>query len=206
MNEDNLQSSGHQEPDASGELQENEESRKREDVVAYDTHRKLLSEKKKTQAQLEELKKQLGQYEQQKLEAEGRKDEVIKSLRQQLSEKESILKEKDSRYAWNVVSGQIKSRATQEGCKSPDKLLRLLDKEDLSALEVDDNYMVNQDDLSRIIEKAKRENDFLFSARKANVNDLPPSGKVEQPEKKTVKDLSRKEKFALLGQMLGSKS
>ena len=153
----------------------------KKDVVAYDSYDKAVREKKAMQSKLQDAQEKLTKYEQDLLAAEGKKDDVIKSLRDQLEQSNSKLKETTSTFAWNTVQGQIKTEAKANGCVNPDKLIRLLSPEKLKAIEVDDNYNVNGDDLKRIIEEAKAEHSDigLFSQRKATVHDVPGNAVID---------------------------
>lgn len=185
-----LEKSSGQTDEASGES----ENKQHDNMVAYDSYKKVLSEKKNVQAKLAEYESKLKSYEESKMEQDGKQSELIQSLRSQLDEKESILKKKDQTYAWNTLTGQIKSEAIGLGCKSDkvDKLIRLLDDADLKSIEVDSNYNVNRDDVKRVLESAKAEVPEFFNAgaKIANVN---PTNKVEMPKAKGIKDMTRQE-------------
>jgi len=176
---------------ASGEVVDNVENPSK-DSVAYDTYRKVLSEKKKVQEQLAELAKERDAANQNKLQAEGKKDEVIEALRKQMAEKDKTLETKTNAYAWNVVSAQIKSELAREGCVNPDKALRLIDKEELAGIEVSDDYLVNIEDLKRVVDKVRTENaDIRLFNKSASVKDLNPKAGVNpvgnEPANKTEK-------------------
>jgi hypothetical protein len=147
----------------------------KKDTVAYDSYRKVVGKSKKVMAENEDLRNRLQEFEQQKMADEGRKDELIKTLRNELdSTKNNYEKEKQT-YAWNVFSGHVKTAAAKRNCLDPDKLLRLLDKEDLGAVEVNDDYSVNTEDLDRLLDKAMKENEFLFQKPAVKVNDVTPN-------------------------------
>ena len=162
------------------------------DKVSYDTYKKLLGEKKKRDAELSELSKKLKSFEEKELEQTGKHSELIDSLRSQLKEKEETLSKlqgdleaREKREAWNTVSSQIKEAALKEGCINPDKLLKLFDKNDLKALEVVEesgSVKVHSDDLKRLMEKARKENDFLFKKSVTNIADVTPKVTKEKPK------------------------
>lgn len=177
-----------------------EQQPQRDDKVAYDTYRRVVGKSKKVMAENDELKQRLNLIEQDKMAADGKKDDVIKSLREELGQTRSQLDSQKQNYAWNIFSSNIKAEAAKRGCKDPDKLLKLLDKEDLGSVEVDDNYTVNRDDLSRLMDKAIRENDFLFGKPAVKVNDVTPSN--EKPETgKTLESMSVDEKLLALAKL-----
>lgn len=162
------------------------------DKVAYETYKKLLGEKKKRDEEVSSLAQKLKHFEEKELEQTGKHSELIDSLRNQLKEKDENLSQlqadiqsREKKEAWNTVTSQIKEAATVEGCMSPDKLLKLLDKSDLKALEVKEEsgqIKVNADDLKRLMEKARKENEFLFKRPDPKINDLTPKVKIEKPK------------------------
>jgi hypothetical protein len=172
------------------------------DSVAYETYKKVLGEKKQRDQQLAELKAQLELKQQQEAEKEGRKDEVIASLRKQLDETKSKFDETYKTFAWNTLEAQIKQKALQMNCTNPDALIRLMSDEDLKSIEVGDGFSVNNDDLVRVIDKAKKEfgEINLFKKSKPNINDVTGNAdfkKVEKtPDKLSMEEL--KERIKLL--------
>lgn len=173
------------------EVSDNQEQKK--DVVAYETYRKTVGEVKKLKPELRakeeenlELKRQVELYEQQKAESEGRKDDVIKSLRDKIVEVETERSTIKKNYAWNALSAQIKSEAIKQGCVNPDKLIRLMPEEDLKGIDINDEFMINSEDLERVIAKAKADNSDigLFGMKKVNVNDVKNPGLPQATEEK----------------------
>jgi hypothetical protein len=152
----------------------------KQDMVSYESHRKLLGEKKARDAQLAEMQEKLKIYEQNQAEAEGRKDDVIKALREELSGVKTELTKTKTSYAYTTIEGQIKAAAAREGCVNPDKLVRLLGEDALKGIDVDDRFQVNKEDLQRIVAKAKEENSDigLFKSKTVNINDMPSSNNI----------------------------
>lgn len=172
------------------------------DMVSYESHRKLLGEKKARDAQLLDLQKKLSSYEETLAEKEGRKDDVIKSLRDKLAETETKYNSTKKNYAWNVLTGQLKAEAVKQGCVSPDKLIRLMAEDDLKGIDVDENFTINSDDLQRVIAKAKEENGDigLFGGKKVNVNDMPSGTSIPATTTKSPKDMTPTELKAYIKQ------
>lgn len=165
------------------------------DNVAYETYRKVLSEKKKRDEELLSLRDQLKTYEQQKAETEGRKDDVISSLRKELDEYKSKLTNVQKTYAFTTIEQQIRQKAIESGCKKPDHLLRLLSNEDLGSIDVSDDFRVNSDDLTRVIDKSKKEFDYLFKVERVNVSDVtapPVKNEAPKTEKLTKEQLKER--------------
>ena len=148
-----------------------------DDKVAYASFKRAVDEKKRFQAELNKVQDKLKLHEQDKAQNEGRKDDVINELRKELGETKKSLETKDKSYAYNVLSGQIKTEALKQGCVNPEKLIRLLDPSELKGIEVDEDFFVNTDDLQRLIGKAKEEHSDigLFKNKHVNINDVTPS-------------------------------
>lgn len=163
-----------------------QEAKQKDDVVAYSTYSKVMGTLKKRESELNEVRSRLENIELEKKQAEGNKDEVIQELRSKLTEAEKAQQKIKHTYAWNTLEGQIKTAAVQQGCVNPDKLIRLLEEDDLKAIEVGDDFRVNSDDLTRLVEKAKKDHSDigLFGKKNVNVNDVTPKIGNPKTEKK----------------------
>jgi len=151
------------------------------DGIAYDSYKKAVNQYKSAKSEADSLRAKLQQYEEEKLESQGRKDEVIASLRKQLGELDDKYRGSQRSYTWNVVGAQIKSELAAKGVRNPEKALKYAKaahKDDLSAIEVDEDYNVNHQDLSRFVDKFLMENQDMGFVSKVGVKDIPP-GKVE---------------------------
>lgn len=172
---------------------ENSEPVKNPDAVLA-KNRELLAEKKSMADKLAKYESDMQKINDSKLEAEGKKDEVIASLRKQLGETNEVLTKKEKSYNWNTVSSQIKEAAAAKGCTSPVKLLRLLGEEDLNSIEVYDDFSVNKNDLNRVLENAMKEHsDIGLFKSKVSVNDITPSNNVNMTKEKAVGELTKEE-------------
>lgn len=180
---------------ASGGSQDNISDINVKDSVSYESHKKLLGEKKGLQTKFEAMQAELNSFRDDKLSAEGKKDDVINSLREQLNISQKESKELKSNFAWNTVKTQIKNEASVKGCVNPNKLIKLLSKEEISGIEIDDNFNVNAQDLSKLIENAKKEHSDigLFSAKIINVNDVTGKQKDFKPKQKSYDDMTDEE-------------
>jgi len=140
--------------------------------IAYHTYDKAVKEKKKLAGEVDTLKSQLAEIEQSKLSSEGKKDELIDRLKTQLSEVEGTLKTKQATYAYNSVTNQLKTEALKMKCKDTDALSKLVD---LNALEIDDDFLVDPDNLKRTLEDAKKKYHYLFDEKTVKVADGTPA-------------------------------
>jgi hypothetical protein len=167
------------------------ESKKTEDVVAYSTYSKVMGTLKKRESELNEVRSRLESIELEKKQAEGNKDEVISTLREKLKEAQSSTDQLKHQYVWSSLEGQIKTEAVKHGCRNPDKLMKLLNEDDLKSIQVGNDFKVNQDDLNRLLEKAKKDNEdiALFQKKSVNINDVAP----KMAQSKSVKEMNAAE-------------
>lgn len=189
-----------EEKKASGDsdIVSNDDKGRTEDSVSYESHRKLLIEKKNLQARFQKLESELEGFKQSDLEAKGKQTELIESLRNQLSETKKESQEIRSKFAWNTLRSQIEREAINQGCINTNAFVKLMSKDDFNSIEVDDNFNVNSDDLKRIVEKNKADyKDIgLFKKEKVNVNDISTNETKAPP--KPLTELSKDELIQLL--------
>jgi len=176
------------------------ETQKKQDTVAWETHKRLLGEKKRFEQQFkeasgeaEELRNFKKAYEEQKALEEGRQAEVIEDYKAKVKNLEGKLQEKDRKYAFSTIEDQIRTKAVQSGCSNPEKLIKLMESDDFATLKdgIGDNYKLNPESLEAVMSKLHQENSFLFKTNKT-INDLPPTNKA--PAQKTFKEMNEREK------------
>jgi hypothetical protein len=156
---------------------------------------KLLGENKKLKQQMAELQRIAESAQQEKLQAEGKKDELIQSLKK---EKE-LLNQKvvgtHSAFATRVIHGELKAEAAKSGCVSLEDFVRLVD---IESIEVDDNYNPDPEKVKALVQDAMKNKPYLFSKSAPNINSkLPGSGDVSMGEKEDFSKLSSKELLEL---------
>ena len=161
---------------------------KREDLIPYSTHQKLLKEKKNAQSRIEQYEQELKRLKDEKLASEGNKDQLLENYKKELDEIKDQLSNKEKTFAWKTITSSIKEEALKNGCTNPDKLVRLLEDKDLKALEVGEDYSIEPQSLKQLIEKSKSENDFLFKKTVA-VADSTPNTQTPQTKPKSEKEL-----------------
>jgi len=161
------------------------------DKVAYDTYRKALSEKKNVQSENEKLRNELEQIRNEKLKAEGKKDDVIKSYEEKIAALEKENRSTKQSFAWSTLTGKIKEEALKHGCSNPDKLIKLMDDNELNSIQIGDDFTIDTESVSKVIEKSKQENFFLFSNSSKKIADGTPSVKID--EKEDISKLSNDE-------------
>ena len=135
-----------------------------EDTVAYSTHKKLLAEKKNLQAKYEEIEKKFNSIHEEKLQNEGKKDELLEAYKQKINDYES----KFSNFAFSTVANNVALEAKEMGCVDHDALIKLVD---LSSLNVGDNFAVDKDEVKTMLENVKKEKPYLFKKEAPKVHD-----------------------------------
>ena len=161
----NHQASGQDSSNASG-IPEN-----KSDTVAYDTYRKTLNEAKTAKSKLQDAEAKLAENEQIKLEADGKKDEVIEKLRKEKADLFETNKNLTTTYAETQVRRQIELKAKELGCVDTDALVKLMDYD---GLDIDDGYNISTQSLDMVMLKAKQDKSYLFSKPNPNVQDGAP--------------------------------
>lgn len=144
---------------------------------------------------VQKLKKELENYrsksktlEMEKAEAEGRKDDVIKTLKDELTS----LKAKEVNNMRAQVANQVKAKAAEMGCLKPKFLMSEID---VDQFEVDPSTLeiVNKDQLSNALEAFRRENPFMFKQSGPNLKDGVPGNKPISGGQNDLSKMSTKE-------------
>ena len=167
---------------------------KAEDVVKYDSYKKVLSEAKNAKERARQLEAELEAKRNAELEATGNFQEIIDNLKGKLKDTESKLYTTQKNALWKDVTGAIKAEAAKAGCINPDKLIRLFDKDDFSTLQAEDGQ-IHMDSVKALIEKSKKEDYYLFSKGNVPLIDATPSNKIDKP---SLNNLSKEEILNML--------
>lgn len=170
----------------------------KKDSVSYDSHKKLLDEKKKVADENKALKERLEAIENEKLQASGKDKELAEKLRKELEEERSRAKQSQERIVKDRVENTLKSAAEKAGLTMPfEKFAKLVD---LSTVDVNaDTLEVNAKDIERVLEKAREDMPYLFGKTKVDVNNVNPNEKSKSESGSTIKDLSKKSVDELKG-------
>jgi hypothetical protein len=140
-------------------------------TVSYDTHRRLLGEKKKLQAEYGDMKSRLSELEENQLAGEGKKDELIESLRKRVGEYEKKYKDTVMTYAQTTIQDQVSVVASQMGCIDTSTLVAVAG---LETLEPDENFRVNADQVKMLLESEREKRPYLFQKSAPAVSDGTP--------------------------------
>lgn len=189
MSEESKSSSAAPESTVSDSAQENQDQVSASggnDTVKYDTYKRTLGEAKKYKSEVETLKSRLSELEQSQLSAEGKKDELIDSLKKQNNDLNSKLSQAVGNFAKSKVHEVMMSEASKLGCQDPELLIRAYGS-DLDAIDFDDSFNPDREQIIMTLNKVKTERPFLFSKpgpKVANHN-LNPDG-IKDPEPKVL--------------------
>jgi hypothetical protein len=175
------------------------------DTVKYDTYNRVLGEKKKLQSEYESLKEKVTTLEQGQLQSEGKKDELIESLRKQNAEVSGKLSAAVSNFAIGNAKQALAEQANKLGCNDLGLLSKAVEDK-LTTIDYDDGFNPNSDQVRMLLDEAKNSHPLLFSksAPTLGSHQLNPNATVD-PDKKSLKDLSKEELYAQFGEALKQK-
>ncbi|HEY9705677.1 MAG TPA: hypothetical protein V6C58_24775 [Allocoleopsis sp.] len=165
------------------------------DQVSYDTFSKLLNEKKKLQQEMLETKSRLEQYEQEKLEHEGKLKEALENAKKAAqTEREKGLKIFKT-ASEKAIKSQFRSIAESLGCVDAEAAMKLTDFSDLDLTE---EFEFDQSKLKTKIEHLAKDKAYLFKKDFKLPQDVTPSN--SQIPSKPLHELSEQEIKQLLKQ------
>ena len=143
-------------------------------AVQYETHKRTVAKLKNWQQKAESLEERLNSVEQDKLAAEGKKDELIENLRKSNLEKDQRLKSTLGNFAYSSLTNQLETQAVSAGCVDVKALSKLVD---LAGVSVDDEtFVADADQLKGLVDDAKRNMPYLFSKPGPKINTRSPGG------------------------------
>lgn len=151
-------------------------------------NRELLGKMKAEREKREELEKRLDAIEQEKLESQGKYQDINKSLKERLSAIEKEKQDAVNRFRFNAIDSSLKQAALEAGCERPDAVLKLLEEQEKAAIQVDENYRVDTTTVNPILERMKAEYPMLFKKTSVPVKDFPPGTQIPK-EKMTEQEL-----------------
>ena len=202
MSEDLKGSGGAPVETASGVDTEVIQTKTEKDVVAYETHKKLLSEAKRAKEMLELERAEKQKLIEEKLAAEGKKDELLESYKKKLADYEQKTKKVVGSFSQRVLTAAISQEAAKEGCVNVEDLIRLSDLSEL-ADSMDEDFGVDTEKVKELVARSKKDRAYLFnkSVSQAKVGN-PTTGVVSKGDE--WKKLPLKEQ-ALMAITMGKK-
>lgn len=157
------------------------------DTVAYSTFAKTVAQEKAAKARLAEVEERLKIAEAQKLEAEGKKDELITHYKTELEQLKEQRAKDIAEKTHQAISNQVVKKALESGCLDADLVTTLLD---FSKLDVDQSNKVGEDSLSIALDRLKRDKPYLFSTKKAPIIDGAPATTQPQVVPQSIDDMT----------------
>lgn len=161
--------------------------------VSYDSYAKLLNEKKNLQKQYEEARTTKEQYEQEKLEAEGKLKEANDNLKRRVQESEDRFKGLFQKVTLKSFKSEFSREAEKIGCVDPELAYLACD---MSDVEVNDDIEFNKETIQKKVEELSKVKPHLFRKDVRAPNDMSPS--ANQPQNKNLNELSEAELKQLL--------
>lgn len=164
-----------------------------EQSVKYETYDKVMRKLKSTEQRLAEMEEEKSKFEQAKLEAEGNKDQLIDTLRKDITERKLREKQIVGSIALSQGRNALVDEAVKAGCNSVDAISKILEG-DLQGLEYDSDFKPDREQIRLLIEESRKKYPTLFSKdapKTANHNINPNSNK--KPPMKPIKDMTDEE-------------
>lgn len=173
---------------ASGEIETTEQK-----TVSYDSHAKLLGEKKRLAKEMEALRAQVEAIESQKLEAEGDLKKQNEMLKQKLKEKDERLSGTVKSFSQKAVKAQFNQVAEKMGCVDPEMAFRAVDINDI---ELDENFNFDVKGLTATLEELAKQKSYLFKKDVSAPRDRTPG--INGPATKSTDEMNTDELWAEL--------
>ncbi len=178
----------------------NDADQGKEDQVAYSSYSRVVGKNKLVMKENHELKSELESLRNEKLEASGQKDELIATLKDQVSKLRDDLKTTKNDFAFKSVESSIMDELKMQGCRKPELIINNLGRNALGELvsTIDQNYNVDKDTLREVVQGARSQYgdiEGLFSNR--TVNHTPvTSTNFNAPKPKGIGEMSKEELIA----------
>lgn len=167
--------------------------------VSYDTYDKTMRELKALKRANKDLADKQTNAENDRLQAEGKKDELIAKLRGDFDKATKGHKETIGNFVSASLANQVREIASGMGCIDVDAIDKLVD---LSDVEVDSKtFRADKDALTSLLNGLKKSKPYLFNKAAPKINTkLPGGGRVFETEggQKDLKDMSKDELFGAL--------
>ncbi len=165
------------------------------DSVSYDTYSKLLAEKKKQQQDLNDMKTRLDEYEQGKLEAEGKLKEALENQKRiAQTEKEKGLKI-FKQASEKAIRSQFLREAEKLGCIDAEMAIKACDFSDLDLTE---DLEFDPKKVQEKLQDLTKSKSYLFKKDFKLPGDLTPNN--SHVSQKSLSELSEAELKNLLKQ------
>jgi len=153
-------------------------------------NRELLGKLKSEKEKREEFANRLDKIEQERLESQGKYQDINKTLKERLESAEKDKKDQVDRFRFRVIDQELSRAALENGCKRPEVILRLLEREEKEMIQIDDSFKVSRDSMSPVIDRIKGEYPELFEKVSVATKDIAPTRDIpSQQQQKTEAEL-----------------
>jgi hypothetical protein len=163
---------------------------------AVDDYKRDMFKYKQKAKELEDRLQEYALADEQK---KGNLEGVINALK----DENRRLKQETAQSRLNFAEGKledaVKGFALKKGCKDPETFYKLIDRNDLQTVELDDKFRASSDDIASIVERYMGKYEHLgFFGKSVNIVDKSPSNApVNKPKTKSLDDMSHEELMAL---------
>jgi len=163
--------------------------------AADDYKRDMFKYKQKAK----ELEDRLQEYALADEQKKGNLEGVINALKDENRRLKQETAQSRLSFAEGKLEDAVKGFALKKGCKDPETFYKLIDRNDLQTVELDDKFRANNDDIASIVERYMGKYEHLgFFGKSVNIVDKSPSNApVNKPKTKSLDDMSHEELMAL---------
>jgi hypothetical protein len=163
--------------------------------AADDYKRDMFKYKQKAK----ELEDRLQEYALADEQKKGNLEGVINALKDENRRLKQETAQSRLSFAEGKLEDAVKGFALKKGCKDPETFYKLIDRNDLQTVELDDKFRASSDDIASIVERYMGKYEHLgFFGKSVNIVDKSPSNApVNKPKTKSLDDMSHEELMAL---------
>lgn len=122
---------------------------------------KWKNQAKELERKTQELEEKLRNRELEEEEKKGNLSKVLDEYKEKTRNLESQMKQKDFTFARTNVINSLKQEAIKLGCKDPDAFVRLLGKEKVDVVSLDDSYTPMIDDVKMIVSEGMKQYEHI---------------------------------------------
>jgi len=163
---------------------------------AVDDYKRDMFKYKQKAKELEDRLQEYALADEQK---KGNLEGVINALKDENRRLKQETAQSRLSFAEGKLEDAVKGFALKKGCKDPETFYKLIDRNDLQTVELDDKFRANNDDIASIVERYMGKYEHLgFFGKSVNIVDKSPSNApVNKPKTKSLDDMSHEELMAL---------
>lgn len=151
-------------------------------------NRELLGKLKSEKEKREEFASRLDKIEQERLESQGKYQDINKTLKEKLESAEKEKKSQIDRFRFQVIDQELSRAALESGCKKPEAVLKLLEREEKEMIQIDDSFKVDRESMAPIIDRVKEEYPMFFEKTSVPAKDVPPTREIPRQEKEKTEE------------------